>query len=51
MLYISINLWANKKEIFVNIDKYCGYNKYINNLVCVKHPRTQENDRVDERVA
>jgi IS1 family transposase len=26
MLHISINLWSNSKEIFANIDKYCGYN-------------------------
>jgi hypothetical protein len=51
MLYISISLWANKDMIFANIDKYCGYNTYTNNLVPVKHLRILENDGVDERVA
>ncbi|MDR0572275.1 MAG: hypothetical protein LBG48_05480 [Rickettsiales bacterium] len=51
MLTISINLWANKDKIFKNIDKYCGYNQYTNNLVPIKHLRTQENNGVDEEVA
>jgi IS1 family transposase len=51
MLYISVNLWANRKEIFSNIDKYCGYNEYTNNLVPVKHLRILENNGVDEGVA
>jgi DNA polymerase II small subunit/DNA polymerase delta subunit B len=51
MLTISVNLWANKDIIFANIDKYCGYNEYTNNLVPVKHLRILENDGADERVA
>jgi hypothetical protein len=35
MLRVSINLWMNKDIIFNNIDKYCGYNKYINNIICI----------------
>jgi hypothetical protein len=51
MLTISINLWTNSKKIFANIDKYCGYNTYTNNLVYVKHLRIQEGDGVDEEAA
>jgi hypothetical protein len=51
MLTISINLWSNSKEIFSNIDKYCGYNEYTNNLVPIKHLRIKESNRVDEKAA
>jgi hypothetical protein len=51
MLTMSINLWVHREEIFANIDKYCGYNEYTNNLVPVKHLRILENDGVDEEVA
>jgi hypothetical protein len=51
MLHISINLWANLKEIFENLDKYCGYSEYTNNLVCIKHLKKLENNEVDEEVA
>jgi hypothetical protein len=51
MLTISINLWVNKKEIFTNINKYCGYNTYTNNLVPIKHLRIIENNEMDEDVA
>jgi hypothetical protein len=49
MLTISINLWVNSKKIFANIDKYCGYNEYTNNLVPVKHLRIRENNGMDEK--
>jgi hypothetical protein len=45
MLTTSINLWANKKEIFANIDKYCGYSNYCNNIIAIK----QLKKRVDEK--
>ena len=51
MLTISINLWVYKKEIFKNIDKYCGYNQYTNNLVPVKHLRILQNNGMDEGAA
>jgi hypothetical protein len=51
MLYISINLWANRDIIFANINKYCGYSEYTNNLVPVKHLRILEGNGVDEEVA
>jgi hypothetical protein len=51
MLSISINLWANKDKILKNIEKYCSYNQYINNLAPIKHLRTQENNGVYEEVA
>jgi hypothetical protein len=51
ILTISINLWANSEEILSNLDKYCGYNEHINNLVPVKHLRILENNGVDERAA
>jgi hypothetical protein len=51
MLTISINLLVNKKEIFTNINKYCGYNTYTNNLVPIKHLRIIENNEIDEDVA
>jgi hypothetical protein len=51
MLTISINLWVYREEIFSNIDKYCGYSQYTNNLVPVKHLRIPDNYGVDEKVA
>jgi hypothetical protein len=49
MLYISINLWSEKDMIFADIDKYCGYSKYTNNIIPVKHLRILENNGVDEK--
>jgi hypothetical protein len=51
MLTKSVNLWANKDKIFTNIDKYCSYNQYTNNLVPIKHLRISENNGVDEGAA
>jgi hypothetical protein len=51
MPHISVNLWASRKEIFANLDKYCGYNEYTNNLVPVKRLRTPESNRADEWAA
>jgi IS1 family transposase len=51
MLTISINLWANSKEIFKNIDKYYGYSEYINNLAPVKHLETMKNHGMNREAA
>ncbi|MDR2077382.1 MAG: hypothetical protein LBP39_00255 [Rickettsiales bacterium] len=49
MLTLSINLWANRDRIFADIEKYCGFNSYINSQVPVKHLRIQKNNGVDEK--
>jgi hypothetical protein len=49
MLEISINLWSNAKIIFSNIDKYCGYNEYKDNITYISSVKEGENKRMDEK--
>jgi hypothetical protein len=40
-----------ERRRITNINKYCGYNTYTNNLVPIKHLKIIENNEMDEDIA
>ncbi|MDR1494911.1 MAG: hypothetical protein LBI29_02640 [Rickettsiales bacterium] len=51
MLRISVNLWVHRDEIFANIDRYCGYNGYVDNLVYVRRSKKYRNCEINGNLA